>query len=178
MNKEILQTNRLIIRAWTLDDAEALFEICRDPEVMLHIGTGKPYQSINDARRFLRWAASYQEENGFCRWAVVERASQKIIGSCGFVRLERSGEIELGYLFARRVWGKGYATEAASACIRHGFERLRFAEVIALTDTGHDASQRVLEKIGFTYRGVENYDGQSDAVYVAVNPGDEARAIA
>lgn len=168
--KELLQTDRLLIRAWTLDDAEALFEICRYPEVMLHIGTRKPYQSVDEAHRFLKWAVAYQEANGFSRWAVVEKASQKVIGSCGFARLEDSGEIELGYLLAREVWGEGYATEAAGACLKYGFEQLGFAEVIALTDPEHVASQRVLEKIGFSCRGIENYDGDNDMVYVATNP--------
>jgi len=168
---EILQTDRLVIRAWELDDAADLFSICSDPEVMFHIDTRKPYQSIDDAYRFLNWAVAYQSENGFCRWAVIEKASHKIIGSSGFARLPDSGEIELGYLFARGSWGKGYATEAAGACVRYGFEHLGFPEVIALTDMEHINSQRVLEKIGFAQRGIEIYDGENNMVYVAVNSG-------
>lgn len=168
--KEILQTERLLIRTWAVDDTEALFEICRDSKVMQHIGTGKPYESKIEAQRFLNWAASYQEENGFCRWAVVERSSQKIIGSCGFARLENSGDIELGYLISHQMWGKGYATEAANACLRYGFEQLGFAEVVALTDPEHFASQRVVEKLGFICRGIENYGGENNMVYFAANP--------
>ena len=156
-----------------LDDAAALFEICRNPEVMLHIGAGKPYQSVNEAYRFLNWAVSYQKDNGFCRWAVIEKASQKIIGSCGFARLENSGEIELGYLFARNEWGKGYAVEAAGACLRYGFDQLGFAEVIALIDPEHIASQRIVEKLGFICRGIKNYGGEDDKIYVAINPQKE-----
>lgn len=170
MNKEILQTDRLVVRAWETADAEALFEICRDPQVMLHIGAGKAYQSVDEAKRFISWAVAYQRENGFCRWAVIEKASREVIGSCGFARLASSGEIELGYLFTRRVWGKGYATEAAAACLKYGFEQARFTEVVALTDPAHSASQRVLEKIGFARRGLETHDGENTMVYVAVNP--------
>ncbi len=166
----ILQTNRLILKTWTADDAEDLFEICSNPEVMLHIGEGEAYRSIDEAHRFLSWAVDYQKENGFCRWAVVEKASQKIIGSCGFARLEESGEIELGYLFARQSWGNGYATEAAAGCLKYGFEQLRFAKVIALTDPKHTASQRIVEKIEFTCLGVKQYNGIANMVYIAVNP--------
>jgi [ribosomal protein S5]-alanine N-acetyltransferase len=172
--KEILRTDRLILRTWRLDDAEALFEICRDPEVMLHIGTGQPYQSVEEAQRFLGWAEAYQNENGFCRWAVIEKVSQKIIGSCGFARLEETGEIELGYLFARQSWGKGYATEAAAACLRYGFEQLNFTKVIALTDLEHTASQRVVERIGFTCLGIKSYGGEANMVYVAVDSEKES----
>lgn len=166
----IFETPRLALRVWQDDDAEALFEICRHAEVMLHIGEREPYSKIDEARRFINRAQGYQKENGFSRWAVVEKSSGKVIGSCGFARLTVTGEIELGYLFARDVWGRGLATEAAGACLRYGFEKLNFTQVVALTDPCHTASQRVLEKIGFTCRGLELYDGDSNKVYVAVNP--------
>jgi [ribosomal protein S5]-alanine N-acetyltransferase len=164
--KGILQTERLSLRAWTPDDAEALFAICGDAEVMLHIGAGKPFESIYESLRFVDWAVAHQNENGFSRWAVVEKAAGEIIGSCGLARLADSGEIELGYLFAKHAWGKGYATEASAACLRYGFEQMRLTEVIALTDPGHVASQRVLEKLGFARRGIGHYGGEDSMVYV------------
>jgi ribosomal-protein-alanine N-acetyltransferase len=167
--KEIIQTDRLVIRTWELDDADVLFQICQDPQVMLHIGSGKAYQSVDEAYRFLNWAVAYQSQNGFCRWAVIEKSSRNVIGSCGFARLENSGEIEFGYLFDRQMWGKGYATEATEACLRYGFRQLGFTEVIALTDPEHIASQRVVENLGFVCRGVENYGDENNKVYVAVN---------
>ncbi len=166
----ILETERLRLRAWTHADAEALFAICRDAEVMRHIGTGAPHQNPDETRRFLAWAVAYQKERGFCRWAVVEKSSQTIIGSCGFVRIESLGEIELGYLFDRKAWGQGFATEAAGACLNYGFEKLKFSQVIALTSPEHSASQHVLEKIGFTRQGVKQVEGDEDMVYLAVNP--------
>lgn len=166
----ILETERLFLRAWRLDDAEALFEMCRDAEVMRHIGTGQPYRTIDEAQSFLNWVVAYQREQGFSRWAVVEKASGKIIGSCGFARLPDRGFIDLGYLFDRKMWGQGYATEAARGCLRYGFERLNLAEVVALTDLEHTTSQRVLEKIGFICQGLKEYDGEEDMVYLAVNP--------
>lgn len=165
----ILETERLSLRAWTHDDAEALFEICRDAEVMRHIGTGEPHRDLDETRRFLAWAAAYQKEHGFCRWAVVEKSSGKVIGSCGFVRIESIGEIELGYLFDREAWGQGFATEAAGACLDYGFEKLNFSQVIALTDPEHAASQHVLEKIGFISQGLKEVCGDEDMVYLAVN---------
>jgi RimJ/RimL family protein N-acetyltransferase len=166
----ILETERLALRAWAHEDAEALFAICRDVQVMRHIGTGAPHQNLDETRRFLAWAVAYQKEHGFCRWAVVEKSSQTIIGSCGFVLIESIGEIELGYLFARKAWGLGFATEAAVACLSYGFEKLKFSQVIALTDPDHSASQHVLEKIGFTRQGIKQVEGDPDMVYLAVNP--------
>jgi RimJ/RimL family protein N-acetyltransferase len=163
----ILETERLVLREWTLGDAQALFEICCDAEVMLYIGTGKPYKTVDEAEKFLRWAVVYQKENGFCRWAVVEKASGKIVGSCGYAYTHEMPEPELGYLFERAVWGKGFATEAARACLNYGFEKLGFREIIAITDLENTASQRVLEKIGFAQRGVEKIDGEDNLVFLA-----------
>ncbi len=161
---KILETDRLILRHWTFEDADAVFEICRNAEVMLHIGDGKPYQTVEQAREFLNWAVLYQSDNGFCRWAVVEKASGKIVGSCGFAR-RKMQEIELGYLFARNVWGKGYATEAASACLKHYFERISSETIIAITDIDHKNSQNVLTKIGFTPRGIEKTVDGEDMIF-------------
>ena len=164
---QILETQRLILRAWQKSEAKRLFEICRDAKVMKHIGKGKPYKTIEDAEKFLNWAEKYQEKMGFCRWAVTRKPSGEIIGSCGFVRLSETKEIELGYLFERKFWGQGFATEAAGGCLKYGFENLGFREIIALTDLQHTASQNVLEKIGFTKRGIEIYDKEETLVYSA-----------
>ena len=161
---KILETERLILRTWTFDDAARLFEICSDAETMLHIGDGKPYETIENAAEFLNWAIPFQLENGFCRWAVVEKASGEIVGSSGFARLD-SGEIEFGYLFDRRFWGKGLATEAARACLEYGFEKIGLKDIIALTDLDHEKSQNVLRKIGFRERGIlKSVDG-ADLVF-------------
>jgi RimJ/RimL family protein N-acetyltransferase len=163
----ILETERLILREWTLDDAPALFEICRDAEVMRYIGTGKPYKMLDEAEKFLDWAVAYQKANGFCRWALLEKSSGKIVGSCGYAYTHEMPEPELGYLFARDVWGKGFATETARACLDYGFEKLAFREIIAITDLENVASQKVLEKIGFTRRGIERIDGEDNIIYLA-----------
>ena len=167
---KILETERLILRKWTLDDAPNLFEICADADVMKYLGTGKPYETVEQANDFLRWAENYQKENGFCRWAVLLKKDKEIIGSCGFARPHGMEEIELGYLLAKKFWGKGFATEASLACLQYGFEQLKFKETIAITDLENVASQKVLEKIGFTKRGIEKIDGEDNLIYVAKNP--------
>ncbi len=161
---KILETERLILRTWTYADAGRLFEICSDAETMLHIGDRMPYETIENAREFLTWAIPYQLKNGFCRWAVIEKSSGEIVGSCGFARREMK-EIELGYLFARQVWGKGFATEAASACLKYAYEKIGLIYVIALTDLDHEKSQNVLRKIGFRERGIEKTEDGEDIVF-------------
>jgi len=166
---KILETERLILRTWTYADDERLFEICSDAETMLHIGDRQPYESIEAAREFLNWAVPYQLKMGFCRWAVIEKQSGEIIGSCGFAFRDME-EVEIGYLFAREVWGKGFATEAARACLKYGFDKIGFETIIGLTDLDHEKSQNVLRKIGFRERGVvRNPDGNLDLVLEITN---------
>jgi ribosomal-protein-alanine N-acetyltransferase len=153
----ILETKRLDLRKWTNADADALFEILRDAEVVRYISDGKPF-SLQKTKEFLFWAENYECENGLCRWQVIEKESGKIVGSSGFARPQVTTEIELGYLFAQKHWGKGFATEITGAVMVYGFQKFGFRKVIAMTELENIASQRVLEKIGFTKRGVEIYD--------------------
>lgn len=170
-NQTILTTPRLILKTWSVEDLRPAFEIFRDAEVMRYIGSGQPF-TLEDTLHFLQWAEKYQAENGFCRWKVIENSSGEIIGSCGFARPEDLREVELGYVMRRASWGKGFATEAAEACMHHGFNNLRFREIIAMTDPENTASRRVLEKIGFRERGHEIYKGDGTLVYAAVAPGN------
>ena len=167
----ILETERLALREWTPADADALHALAGDPEVMRYVGDGKTW----DVERVREWigrlSVSYRTR-GFSRWAVVEKESGLAVGSCGFAPLPWSGEIDFGYMFRRDRWGRGYASEITPAALRYGFERYGFKEVVASIDPKNDASRRVLEKIGFAYRGNETLPGEAEEseIYVAVNP--------
>ena len=172
----ILETERLILREWTLGDADALFQILRNAEVTRYLGDGQPYTEVEQARAWLVRTTTSRRAGRHGRWAVVEKASGKIIGSCGFAQLYGGPEIDFGYVVARPFWGRGYATEAASACLRYGFEKLKLAEVAAVVTPEHRASRRVLEKIGFAYQGLRRFGGEEepDTYYVARRtPGEE-----
>ena len=167
----ILETERLVLREWEPADAEALFRIVSDPEVMRYIDDGRPWADIARVRDWVERLQQSYRTRGYSRWAVVEKESGHAVGSCGFAPLP-SGEIDFGYLFAPECWGRGYATEVGRATLRHGFERLGFTEVVASVAPEHTPSRRVLEKLGFRYRGLEVLEGDKDesAIYVATNP--------
>lgn len=172
----ILETERLTLRTWLLDDAEDGYIIWSDPEVMRYVGTGQPNASVEETRGWLSRMIAHQERHGFGYWAVLEKnisqnISQKnsrLIGSCGMGYQRDSGlPIEFGYTLARSSWGRGLATEAATACLRYAFEKLRLPELVASVDSRNTASQRVLEKIGFIYQREEQLAGGIDFWYVA-----------
>ena len=172
----ILETERLALREWTPEDAEALFEMVGDAEVMRYVDTGQPWEGVGRVREWIGRLNESYRTRGFSRWAVVEKASGEAVGSCGFALLPWSGEIDFGYMFRRDRWGKGYASEITPAVLRHGFERYGFREVVASIAPENGASRRVLEKLGFVYRGNEVMQGEDEEseIYVAVNPAAAA----
>ncbi|MDQ3804118.1 MAG: GNAT family N-acetyltransferase [Acidobacteriota bacterium] len=175
----VLETARLVLRRWTAEDAEALFEMCRDAEVMRYIGDGRAWVGVERAREWLARNLDAYAEHGFGGWAVVEKVGGRLVGSCGLnPPREGMSEVELGYLFARDCWGKGYATEAAGACLRHGFDELKLEEVVARVTPEHTPSRRVLEKLGFEFEGLRRFEGaeEADAFYVARHPPRAAAA--
>ncbi|HEX8845973.1 MAG TPA: GNAT family N-acetyltransferase [Pyrinomonadaceae bacterium] len=164
----ILETERLTLRTWSLDDAEAGFQIWSDAEVMLYVGTGEPYKSVEQTRSWLRRMIAHQEQYGFGYWAMLEKESGQLIGSCGMGRHPDGGPaVDFGYTLARSHWGRGLATEAAAACLSYAFEHLRLPELVASVDSRNTRSQRVLEKIGFVFERQEQLESGVDFWYVA-----------
>ena len=96
-------------------------------------------------------------------WAVRERATGDVVGDCTLFFAEEHDAWELAYGFRRDRWGRGYATEAAGACIRHGFDELGLARIVADVDPANIPSVRVLEKLGF--ERVRDAEGGRMAVY-------------
>jgi len=148
-----LQTERLELREFEESDLDAIHAYASDPEVVRYMAWGP--NTPEQTREFLH--AKLAEQRGGERrafgLAVVERQSGALIGSVG-LRLNESGtQAALGYCFSRRVWGQGYATEAAGAMLRFGFEELGLHRIHATCDPRDVASARVLEKIGMRREG-------------------------
>ena len=160
-----LETKRLIIRSFTMDDAEAMFKVFGDPETMrffmIWLAT-----SVENARRFIRWVTGMEREHGYSFWAVVEKESGEVIGDCGLAPLEGEGpEVELGCDLRRDKWNKGYAAEAGRACLEYGFGELKLKRIVAVTNPQNVAAQRALQKLGFAPEGRGEHYGSESIVY-------------
>jgi ribosomal-protein-alanine N-acetyltransferase len=118
-----------------------------DPEVMRFI-PGGALADLGMVRATLKTHEETQETRGFSSWAVVERRTDRVLGDVGFGVFEPTGDIELGYTLARDFWGRGYATEAASACLAAGVAYLAAPRIVAVVDAENEASMRVAERIG------------------------------
>lgn len=148
-----LETERLILREFTTDDAELLVELDSDPEVMFRITGGLPTtreEILGDTLpAFLRY---YRQQSGYGFWATLHRSSGDFLG---WFHLRPApghldGEPELGYRLRRAAWGRGYATEGSMALIAKAFTDLGATRVLAETMVAHAASRRVMEKCGMT----------------------------
>ncbi len=110
----IFETERLILREWTLDDAEAAFAIYGDPEVTRFLGaTGETDPSLAYRReRMPAMIARYSDHPGYGIWAMAVRDSGDIIGGAGLMAIEEGPEVEIAYTLRLDAWGLGYATRA------------------------------------------------------------------
>ena len=163
--KLITETPRLILREFALDDAKSMWELNSDPEVIKYTGD-PPFASVEKAREFLLNYKDY-EKNGFGRWAVITKASNSFIGWCG-LKLNEQNLVDLGFRFFRKEWNKGYATEAAEACLEHGFLKLNLNEIIGRVASENKASIKVLEKLSMDYWKNDSCKGIEDSLYYRI----------
>jgi ribosomal-protein-alanine N-acetyltransferase len=168
-----IETERLRIRSLKIADAAPLAAVWSDPEVTRHMGGPRDFVAI---RQGLKEDAQAGDQAVIDLWTVVEKASGQVIGHCGFLEkdVDDQAEIELIYVFASDVWGKGYATEAALALRDHAFHRLGLRRFIALIEPGNPASARVAEKIGMQLeKETRRSSGKMMSVYAihSLEPG-------
>jgi len=168
-----LETDRLLIRAWSIDDAEAAFEMYGDPLVAEYL-TGVPEESLESQRANLaRLIAAYSKlDMGMASFPLIDRSSGDLVGAILLKPLPRSEhldawrafrddptaippvhEIEIGWHLARRHWGKGYATEAARSTMSYAFETLKLDEVHAVLYKQNTKSRAIVQRLEMRHLG-------------------------
>lgn len=156
-------TRRLLLRPFTLTDAEDFYALNADPAVLRYTGD-EPFASVAAARAFLESYDAYAR-HGYGRLAVIEQATGHFLGWCGLKYHSETGETDLGFRFHRRYWGRGYATEAGRACVRYGFEVLGLPAIVGRVEQANPASIRVLQKCGMQYWKSFSFNGRPGAYY-------------
>src|SRR3977135_2201005 len=149
--KVILETDRLLLREYVEDDAQAFFDLNSDPEVLRFV-PDKALLNVEQARQILvdHPIADYRK-HGFGRGACILKSTGEQIGFAGLKYLEELGEVDVAYRLMPSHWGQGLATEAALASVRYGFAELGLRRIIGLVMPENIASVRVLEKAGLQY---------------------------
>lgn len=161
----ITETERLILRRFTLDDVADMTLVMGDPEVMKYSVSG--VMSFEQTRQFLERILATYQRRGFGLWAVEYKATGRVIGYCGYYFQEIDGkeEVELGYRLARSFWGKGIATEAARSMVNYAFSVLKLPRLISIIDVENVGSIKVAEKCGLTYSKTIDFHGIAVRIY-------------
>ena len=148
-----LETDRLVLRRFSLADVDNLVNLDADPDVMRYVTGGIPTSREEIQDEFLpAFLDYYQRYEGYGFWAAIEKATGEFLGWFHFRPAPDAapGEVELGYRLRKSAWGKGYATEGSRALIRKGFTELGVQRVVAGAMAVNQASRRVMEKAGLT----------------------------
>ena len=163
----LIETERLGLRLLESADIEAIMTFWGNDLVMRYCGG--PGNEERELRAVAYYKALYLQR-GFSVYGVCEKSLNRIIGACGFNPGDEQDEAELIYHFAEAFWGKGYAAEAAEACIEYIQGVNSINRLIASIDPRNKASSRILVKLGFTYRGMKWHDDlkEEEPSYVMV----------
>ena len=160
----IWETERLSLREITAEDLDDLLEIWGDPETMRFFPHTLDSQAM---REWIERNRRRYEQYGHGLWAAPLRGERKLVGDCGLVIQEVDGieELEVGYHFNRKYWGRGFATEAARACMDYAFERLGRRRVISMIRPENTPSRRVAERNGLRIEREVQWHGYLHYVY-------------
>ncbi len=147
----VAETERLVLRWLTDDDAPFVLELLNDPSFIDNIAD-KNVRTVTDAVGYINGGpgASYRD-NGFGLYVVDLKATGESLGICGLVRRDGLDTADLGFAFLPRYWSQGYALESAQAVMAHARADLGLEHVVAITNPDNAASIRVLQRVGFAF---------------------------
>ena len=160
-----IETERLLIRPFKMEDIEPAYKMNLDVEVNRYTGDGGVVSKKEIERRIVEDVFGDYQKHGFGRLAVELKGENKFIGFTGLKYLEDLNEVDLGYRFMKAYWGKGIATESAQACVHLGFNTLGLKRMIAMVLPENKDSIRVLEKLNFVYEKEIIEDGELAKIY-------------
>lgn len=160
----LIETTRLIIREFTLEDDAFIIDLLNTPGWLRFIGD-RNIKTTEDAHTYLQNVplASY-DKNGFGLWCVVLKENNTPIGMCGLIKRDTLEHIDIGFAFLPQYNGKGYAFEAAEATMQYTTGKLGIDHVVAITSTDNESSGKLLEKIGFRFERIIQFPDDEEVL--------------
>jgi ribosomal-protein-alanine N-acetyltransferase len=174
-----LETRRLRLRPLAPPDEADLVALDSDPEVMRYVGSPAGVKSPAETRERARLRIRETQQGDYeplAFWRIEGRDDGAFHGVGALIRMPDGDEVEVAYRLARSAWGQGIATEAAGALVAHALGPLGLPRVVAVTYPANQASQRVLDKLGFERRGIREYKGVEATYHVLTASGWAGRA--
>jgi RimJ/RimL family protein N-acetyltransferase len=148
---KVLETDRLILRGLSINDAEFILELLNDPSWLQFIGD-KGVRTLDDARDYiLKGPVEMYARLGFGLYLTELKEGGVPIGICGLIKRDSLEDVDIGFAFLPRFWAKGYAYESASAVMGYGKHVLGLKRIVAITSPDNHSSAKLLEKLGLQF---------------------------
>lgn len=146
-----LETPRLRLREVSDADAAFMLELLNEPAFLRNIGD-REVRTVAEAASYIhdRFTTAY-ERYGFGTWMVELKGSGEPVGTCGLIKRDTLGDIDLGFAFSERCWSRGFGFESASAVMDYGWKVVKLSRLVAVVASHNTPSIRLLEKLGFRY---------------------------
>lgn len=163
-----LETERLLMKPMQHEDAEALFEMDKNPNVHIYLWQ-KPVIQIDEVHAYIDYIQKQYQENGIGRFSTFLKQTGELIGWTGIKYINDHIEngntnfYDYGYRLDEKFWNKGYATEASIAWLDYGFNQMNIKEMNAYTHAQNGASNHVLQKVGFNF--IEDYPDKDGVIW-------------
>ncbi len=153
-NIPTIETERLLLRKITPDDAEDMYEYARSAQVTQYL-LWDPHPDLNFTRRYLLHVQEQYRLGNYYDWAIELRADHRMIGTCGFAAIDTDNNCaEVGYVINPQYRGRGIAPEALEQVLTFGFDNLHLHRIHARYLVGNDASRKVMDKCGLQFEGI------------------------
>jgi RimJ/RimL family protein N-acetyltransferase len=170
----VIETERLALRRLGAADAEFIRGLLNEPSFIENIGD-RGVKTEEDARRYiLNGPVMSYDRLGFGLYLVELKESGAAIGICGLLKRDALEDVDIGFAFLPKFWGKGYAHESAAAVMEYGRNVLGLERIVAVTALNNEASMRVLRKIGLRFERMVRMseDGEESRLFVPDVEGD------
>jgi RimJ/RimL family protein N-acetyltransferase len=160
----ILDTDRLILRELSLEDAPFILELVNEPSWLRFIGD-RGVRDLDSARAYLeKGPIAMYARHGFGLYKVELKEDGTPMGMCGLIKREGLPDADIGFAFFPRFWGSGYAREAALAVLTYSGTKLGLKRILAIVNPDNVSSIKLLEKLGFVFQRMVRMPGEAAEV--------------
>ncbi|WP_370222727.1 GNAT family N-acetyltransferase [Cytobacillus sp.] len=164
---KVLETDRLILRWLTPDDAAFILELLNEAAWIRYIGD-KGVRTLEDAKNYIvTGPMKMYSQLGYGLFMVERKEGNTPIGMCGLIKRDTLDNVDIGFAFLSTYQTQGYGFESAYATLKYGHEQLDLKRILAITSLGNHASSRLLEKIGMKYEGTIILDKEELKLFVS-----------
>ncbi len=160
----LIETSRLLLKEMSEDDVQDLFDLNNDLKVMRYTGD-KSFESIEEALIYIENYQHIYQKYSCGRLSLFNRETGEYLSWCGLKYLDQKNETDLGYRLKKKFWGKGFATEVASACLDDGFKRLQLDCIFATAMKENTPSINIFKKLGLKYLKDQDCGCQPGVIY-------------